>query len=51
MQWLCIYDGVSDNMLRFLRWRYAGFKLKWTFDAAIITHSDQDHYGGFQDIF
>jgi beta-lactamase superfamily II metal-dependent hydrolase len=43
--------GVSDNMLRFLRWRYAGFKHKWTFDAAIITHSDQDHYGGFQDIF
>lgn len=43
--------GVSDNMLRFLRWRYAGFKKKWTFDAAIITHPDQDHYAGFQDIF
>ncbi|OQW31783.1 MAG: hypothetical protein A4E19_00215 [Nitrospira sp. SG-bin1] len=43
--------GISDNMLRFLRWRYAGFKNKWTFDAAIITHPDQDHYGGFQDIF
>ncbi|HEX5218880.1 MAG TPA: MBL fold metallo-hydrolase [Verrucomicrobiae bacterium] len=43
--------GVSDNMLRFLRWRYAGFKSKWTFDAAIITHSDQDHYAGLQSIF
>lgn len=43
--------GVSDNMLRFLRWRYAGFKNKWTFDAAVITHPDQDHYAGFQGIF
>ena len=48
---ILIDAGVSDNMLRFLRWRYAGFKNKWTFDAAIITHPDQDHYGGFQDIF
>ena len=43
--------GVSDNMLRFLRWRYAGFKSKWTFDAGILTHPDQDHYAGFQRIF
>jgi beta-lactamase superfamily II metal-dependent hydrolase len=43
--------GVSDNMLRYLRWRYAGFKSKWTFDAGIISHPDQDHYAGFQKIF
>jgi beta-lactamase superfamily II metal-dependent hydrolase len=39
--------GISDNMYRFLRWRYGGFKNKWTFESAVITHPDQDHYAGF----
>ena len=43
--------GISDNMLRFLRWRYNGFKSTWTFDTAVITHPDEDHYGGFRAIF
>jgi beta-lactamase superfamily II metal-dependent hydrolase len=47
-----VFDaGLGDNMYRFLRWRYAGFDRPWTFDAAVITHSDQDHYGGFTQLF
>lgn len=41
--------GVSDNMRRYLAWRFAGFKkLLKDFDGLIITHPDQDHYRGFQ---
>ncbi|MBA3563113.1 MAG: MBL fold metallo-hydrolase [Gammaproteobacteria bacterium] len=43
--------GISDNMYRFLKWRYGGFRKKWTFEAAIISHPDQDHYGGFEKFF
>ena len=39
--------GIGDHMSRFLRWRYNGFKKKWRFKAGILTHPDQDHYGGF----
>jgi beta-lactamase superfamily II metal-dependent hydrolase len=42
--------GKGDNMLRFLRWRF-GFKYMTTFDAAVLSHSDSDHYGGFEDLF
>jgi beta-lactamase superfamily II metal-dependent hydrolase len=48
---IVIDAGVSDNMYRFLKWRYAGFKKKWTFEAAIMTHPDQDHYLGFTKLF
>ena len=43
--------GLSDNMYRFLHWRYAGFKRKWTFEAGVITHPDSDHYAGFLKLF
>ncbi|RYG18343.1 MBL fold metallo-hydrolase, partial [bacterium] len=42
--------GIGSNMIRFLNGRfraYRGFK----FDAAILTHPDEDHYGGFLEIF
>lgn len=39
--------GVSDNMYRYLKWRFAGFKGQTDFDGFIITHPDQDHYFGF----
>jgi beta-lactamase superfamily II metal-dependent hydrolase len=42
--------GKGDNMFRFLRWRF-GFTKKVTFDAAIMSHSDNDHYGGFDYLF
>jgi beta-lactamase superfamily II metal-dependent hydrolase len=45
--------GVSDNMYRFLKWR---FNLKKANIAppdftAIISHSDSDHYKGFNHLF
>ena len=43
--------GVSDNMYRYLKWRYSGFRRKWTFEAAVITHPDKDHYNGFTKLF
>jgi beta-lactamase superfamily II metal-dependent hydrolase len=42
--------GQGDNMFRFLRWRF-GFRTKFIFDAAIMSHSDMDHYGGFEYLF
>ena len=43
--------GEGDNMVRFLKWRFAGFKNRIDFEAAILSHSDQDHYGGFRELF
>ncbi|UJS21986.1 MAG: MBL fold metallo-hydrolase [Candidatus Brocadia sp.] len=43
--------GEGDNMYRFLRWRFGKFRQPVIFDAAIISHSDSDHYGGFEEIF
>ncbi len=40
--------GVSDNMYRYLKWRFSGFKKSMSdFDGLIITHPDLDHYNGF----
>jgi beta-lactamase superfamily II metal-dependent hydrolase len=43
--------GEEDNMVRFLRWRFGKFAHPVKFDAAIMSHSDSDHYGGFDDLF
>lgn len=45
--------GATDNMLRFLKWR---FNLKTSKKPppklkGLITHSDKDHYGGFGNLF
>jgi beta-lactamase superfamily II metal-dependent hydrolase len=48
---LLVDAGQEDNMHRFLRWRYGRFEKPFRFEAAIITHSDQDHYKGFEPIF
>ena len=54
---LLIDAGEGDNMYRFLRWRFGKeenqrriFHENIHFDALVISHSDQDHYGGFQRI-
>ena len=44
---LLIDCGAGGNMHRFLRWRYGGFRKRRRFQAAVITHPDEDHYGGF----
>ena len=48
---IVIDAGVSDNMYRFLRWRYGKFEKKLRFHAAVISHPDSDHYTGFQPLF
>ncbi|UCC28789.1 MAG: MBL fold metallo-hydrolase [Phycisphaerales bacterium] len=48
---MVIDAGEGDNMYRFLRWRYAGFKKRWKFEAAVLSHPDSDHYRGFEPLF
>jgi len=40
--------GEADNMYRFLRWRFGRFVQKLKLDAAVLTHSDMDHYKGLR---
>lgn len=42
--------GVGDNMSAFLNARFATYR-GFNFDAAVLTHPDNDHYFGFLDIF
>ncbi len=64
---LLIDAGVSDNMHRFLCWRYnlrsrnvkdvEGFdpdqkeKKPMKIDHVVMSHPDEDHYGGFKHVF
>ncbi len=48
---IVIDAGAGDNMHRFLRWRYGQFKKEFAFEAAVMSHSDLDHYGGFAKLF
>ncbi len=50
-KFIVIDAGEGDNMYRFLRWRFGGFKKKFTFESAVISHPDKDHYGGFNPLF
>ncbi len=50
-KFLIVDAGEGDNMHRFLHWRFSGFKKELTFESAIITHSDGDHYAGFAPLF
>ena len=45
--------GEGDNMHRFLSWRYNLRRKKNSMNdlTAIISHPDQDHYKGFQQLF
>jgi beta-lactamase superfamily II metal-dependent hydrolase len=43
--------GQEDNMLRFLRWRFDKFKDITEFEAAVMSHPDMDHWGGFSALF
>lgn len=48
---MVIDAGVGDNMARFLNWRYGRFKEAWEFECGVMSHSDSDHYRGFDKIF
>jgi beta-lactamase superfamily II metal-dependent hydrolase len=43
--------GEGRNMYNFVKWRFGGLEKPFRFHAAVVTHSDQDHYGGFQPFF
>lgn len=47
---IVIDAGEGDNMLRFLRARFRGYR-GFDFTAAVITHPDKDHYNGFRELF
>ena len=53
-QHIIVDSGMSDNMNRYLIWRfylyYKTERLPFPF-ISVISHSDQDHYKGFQQIF
>jgi beta-lactamase superfamily II metal-dependent hydrolase len=51
---ILIDAGKGDNMNRYITWRFNLYKKTQAIDLnfkAIISHSDEDHYGGFADIF
>ncbi len=48
---LLVDAGEGDNMYRFLRWRFGRFREPFTFQSAIISHPDKDHYKGFDPFF
>lgn len=48
---IIIDAGASKNMFAFVKWRFGKLIRRFDFDAAIVTHSDVDHYGGFQKLF
>ena len=43
--------GKFDHMNEFLHARFNTYNSEFQFTAAIITHPDEDHYGGFKRIF
>ena len=59
--------GISDNMNRFLSWRYnlrsrnvkrapdfdpnEKVSKPWPIDCVVMSHPDEDHYGGFAHVF
>lgn len=50
-KYILVDAGMEDNMLRFLKWRFDEFVQPQTFEAAVISHGDADHYRGFSPIF
>ncbi len=53
-QFMLVDAGESDNMLRFLSWRFNlrdNPERSIRFGTSIISHPDQDHYKGFAPLF
>jgi len=48
---MIIDAGKGSNMNDFLEKRFKTYRNKFQFDAAILTHPDNDHYLGFESIF
>jgi beta-lactamase superfamily II metal-dependent hydrolase len=52
-RFIVVDAGAEDNMYRFLSWRFnfRRFPDPIPFEAAIVTHPDEDHYYGFKYLF
>lgn len=48
---LIVDAGQHDNMTDFVKWRFGKLADRFRFHAAVISHPDQDHYGGFRSLF
>lgn len=48
---MIIDAGRGSNMNEFLEKRFKTYRNKFQFEAAILTHPDNDHYLGFESIF
>ena len=48
---IVVDSGVGSNMNGFLKWRFRDFPETGDIHAAVITHSDKDHYNGFASVF
>lgn len=48
---IVIDAGKENHMYEFLSGRFRTYNASMTFHAAVITHPDEDHYGGFAPIF
>lgn len=49
-KWIVVDAGADDNMARYLGSRFRLARNSIRMHAAVVTHSDMDHYGGFQDL-
>ena len=47
---MVIDAGQRDNMRHYLNWRH-GAEKEATFECAVISHPDADHYQGFEKLF
>lgn len=47
-KWIVVDAGADDNMARYLGSRFRLRRNQIRMHAAVVTHSDKDHYGGFQ---
>ena len=47
---IVIDAGKDDMMANFLNGRFGKYLQNMDFHAAIMTHCDEDHYGGFRDL-
>lgn len=45
---LLVDAGEGRNMFNFVKWRFGKLTKEFRFHAAVVTHSDTDHYAGFQ---
>ena len=43
--------GPGSHMWEFLKVRFQSYNSNFNFEAAVLTHSDKDHYKGFKEIF